>query len=741
MNGQSDSKQIQNERFHPRRITWFFGGLFFILFALVLLSSLTSVAGSSPTSFTSLVFQLAAIGMAVVGVVFGFLIVRRINRRLARLATVADSIGKGDYTARSDDKGSDAISLLASTINQMAEQIDTSIRELERQRTELEDRERRLEEQNQQLTREYRRRETFGEYLTAINTVDLEEIAARALDYLMPVAHAQLGVFFLNEGEGGRLRRIAGSGLDRVALDHLAPESPDSGMPVEVIRRREWITIGDIEEGVLPTVALGIGNARIRTVVGIPVLFQKNALGVIILAALHRIDDKTRTALENAVEALGSAVNNAITYKTVQHQALRLEQANQELLEVDRLRSEFVANMSHELRTPLNSIIGFSNLLAKNRNRTLKEADLNFVEKINRNGKHLLGLINDILDLSKIEAGRMQLEILPTSIGEVVGDVVDMLQTQAEAKHLSFTRKVVENLPLVACDGDKLKQVLINLAGNAIKFTHEGGVTVHAVSDGPTHVQIRIADTGIGIPAEKLDEIFEPFRQADSSTTREYGGTGLGLSISRAIVELLGGNLTAESTEGKGSEFNIRLPTGGGGSAPKTTGEGTGSPDEEKDPPVEHPALPTRDGLQLEPGDKSPPSDSAAVQNTAASGRGRGAVLVVDDEQDARDLLATQIADLGVPVVTCGSGEDALRVAADIRPALITLDLMMPVMDGWEVLRRLKQDPALADIPVIIVSMVAERRRAVILGAVDALAKPIVKSQLHGLLRRYVGNE
>ena len=452
---------------------------------------------------------------------------------------------------------------------------------------------------------------------------------------------------------------------------------------------------------------------------GLPILFQDRALGVVLIGTLRKPDENALRSIGNVIDALGSALNNALTYKTVQQQALRLEQANQELLEADRLRSEFVANMSHELRTPLNSVIGFSGILAKNRQQTLSDKDLGYVEKINRNGKHLLNLINDILDLSKIEAGHMDLDIRPARLDTVVKEIVEMLQTQADARHLKLTLEVDENFPEIKTDADKLKQVLINLIGNAIKFTHEGTVTVR-VRHADKSASIDVIDSGIGIPESMQSTIFEPFRQVDSGTTRKYGGTGLGLAITHSIVEMLGGQISVQSEVDRGSVFSVHLPLD------------TQEIQPEEKPTAQLEEIKTTHAAEsVQP--MLPSSEHVLEEIMTTSNR---TVLVVDDDADARELLTGYIEELGAIAVAAAAGEQVLELARKYKPTLITLDLMMPGLDGWEVLRLLKADAELKSIPVVIISIVAERRQALVLGAIDAITKPIAQDDLMSILQR-----
>lgn len=701
---------MKPQSFTMHRFTWMLFTIVLLLLALAIIPQVYRISGQ--------VLIGASIVVALLGLAAGLLVIRHMNYRLAHLADVAKSLEQGDYSCRAQVTTADAIGLLGRTINAMAEKIQSAIRELELQQQDLEQSRRLLAEKNASLEQEFRRQAVFGEYLTLLNAVDVNAVAEKSLHYMMREADMQVGIFYLREHNGNELVPIAVRGVDQQAVAKLAARGLASGFPGQVMNERSWLTIREMAGEELPQVHLGFAEAPLKTVWGIPVLFQQEVLGVIVLAALRGMDDSTRRILENAVDALGNALNSALSYNTVQRQALQLERVNRELLEADRLRSEFVANMSHELRTPLNSIIGFSGLLLKNRQGNLTTGDLNYAEKINRNGKHLLNLINDILDLSKIEAGRMEVSVRTVPLEAVVREVVDMLKPQADERGLELV-VAAPKVPLqINTDSEKLKRALINLIGNAVKFTHQGQVRVTLAEQQPDRVRITIEDSGIGIPSDKLEFIFQPFQQVDSSTTREYGGTGLGLAITKSIVEMLHGAISVSSELGKGSCFRITLPL--------SWHETTAGPADVKAAPTA-PAASSDSGLKPAYSQPTKPGADAPLK-----------VLIVDDDPDARELLASYVKAAGGLAITCGDSRQALKMAADQQPGLITLDIMMPGLDGWEVLKRLKADPATQNIPVVIISIAADKRRAVVLGAMDALTKPISSSQLETLLQRHV---
>ena len=692
--------------FQMRRFTWILFTIVLLLLVLAILPQAFEIKGQ---------FLAAAnITVALLGLAAGLLVIKHMNYRLAHLAEVARALEQGDYTARADIVASDAIGLLARTINAMAEKIQAAIRKLEIQHNDLEHSKAMLAEKNAILEHEFNRQEAFGRYLASLNAVDVNSVAERTLDYMMEEADLQLGVFYLRDELTKNLTPIAQRGIDPDALMSMVSQSSQNGFPGQVANRRYWLSIRKIDRAALPTVQVGFAEASIQCIIGIPVIFQSDVLGVIVLAALHQIDDSTKRMLESAVDALGNALSSAMSYNTVQRQALQLEQANRELVEADRLRSEFVANMSHELRTPLNSVIGFSGLLQKNRQGSLTANDLSYAEKINRNGKHLLNLINDILDLSKIEAGRMDVSLRTVAIESIIGEVIDMLKPQADEKGIRLVSQIDRKLPLVRTDSEKLKRVLINLVGNAIKFTNQGHVKIRLLVNHKQGIQIDVEDTGIGIPKDKLEVIFQPFRQVDSSTTREYGGTGLGLAITESIVELMQGSITVSSEPERGSTFTVTLPL------------------DQDNQENQRAASGNIEAASVEKSNAEP------FQNKKEKSDGRPKILVVDDDPDARELLISHLESLGAEATSCENGEQALKVASEKEFDLITLDIMMPGLNGWEVLKLLKDNAKTSDIPVVIISIAADKRRAVVLGAMDALTKPISNDDLEALLHRHV---
>jgi adenylate cyclase len=351
--------------------------------------------------------------------------------------------------------------------------------------------------------------------------------------------------------------------------------------------------------------------------------------------------------------------------------------------------------MSHELRTPLNAIIGLTEMMVTNAARFGTEKAAEPLKRVHRAGQHLLGLINQVLDLSKIEAGKLELNPESVSLAPLIDEVVGTARQLAQQNKNNLVVEAQEKLGALTVDPMRLRQILLNLLSNACKFTTQGEVKlrVHKVKDGRNWVEFAVADTGIGMTPEQQAKLFEEFTQADSSTARRYGGTGLGLAITRKLARMMGGDVTVTSEPGKGSVFAVRLPAG---------------PD-----PV---AKAATNGSR-------PPSNDC--------------VLVVDDDATARELIAEQLKAEGFSVVTAAGGLEGIKLAKDLRPIAITLDVMMPDLDGWSVLAALRQDADLAEIPVIMITILDEHRRGVALGAAGYLTKPIDRERLHRMVSRF----
>ena len=414
-----------------------------------------------------------------------------------------------------------------------------------------------------------------------------------------------------------------------------------------------------------------------------------------------------RGVFQTAVGVRMFAIVREITERV--HAAAQLEAARDAAEAANRAKSAFLANMSHELRTPLNAILGYSEMLTEDAEDAGQENAAADLKKIHQAGSHLLSLINDVLDLAKIESGKMEALAEDFDVESLIDEVSATAQPLMAKNDNQLRVERGESVGTAHQDLTKLRQSLLNLLSNAAKFTREGTVTLMAersVRDGSDWLTLSVRDSGIGIAADKLDRVFQEFGQAEETTSRDYGGTGLGLPISRRFCLMLGGDLTLESRPGEGSTFTIRVPAI--------------LPEDDAQEPVE--IGPERTAAEL-----------AALRET---GTGR-TVLVIDDDPEARDIVERLLRKDDFVVVTASSGEEGLRLAHSLEPAVITLDVMMPDMDGWSVLRALKADPVLRDIPVVLLTMLDDEVKGYSLGATDYLVKPVDRDQLRGVVSRY----
>jgi len=371
--------------------------------------------------------------------------------------------------------------------------------------------------------------------------------------------------------------------------------------------------------------------------------------------------------------------------------------------DANHAKSIFLANMSHELRTPLNAIIGYSEMLAEETEELGKIAIVEDLNRIQTAGKHLLALINDILDLSKIEVGKMELHMETFDVAAMAEEIARTVEPAVEKNGNTLQVKIAPNVGSMHSDLTKVRQILLNLLSNACKFTERGAVTLSVTRDqvgDRDWLQFAVSDTGIGMSPEQKATLFTEFLQADASIARKYGGTGLGLAITDRFVSMMDGHVWVESQLGRGSVFTVQLPS-----------------------------------VLVEPKESEGSVRVHAVSRPLNSDQ--NTVLVIDDDSSVRDLMVRFLTKLGFDAVAACNGKEGLRLAKELRPMVITLDVVMPEMDGWSVLRELKADPEVAGIPVIMVTITDNKPMGLDLGAADYVMKPADRDSLAVLVEKY----
>ena len=521
-------------------------------------------------------------------------------------------------------------------------------------------------------------------------TSDLDAVLETVVDSARRLCRADIALIFLLEGDAYRLA-IASGPLTEEDRAYLAqhPLAQDRGTltgRVGLERRPQQIAdvLADPEYGRLDIQRHG----GFRTTMGVPMLLDGEVVGVLVVWRTQ-VDPFS----ERATELLTTfAAQAAIAIRSVDLvDALKARTAEVEV--ASRHKSEFLASMSHELRTPLNAVIGFSEVLLERMFGDLNDRQEEYLHDIWSSGKHLLELLNEILDLSKVEAGQMTLEPTEFSLQEALGHGLALVRERAARHGIRLGLEVAPEVGLVRADELRIKQVIVNLLSNAVKFTPDGGrVEVRARTQG-SEVLVTVADTGTGVAAADRERIFESFQQGGrrASTTE---GTGLGLTLSKRIVELHGGRIWVESELGVGSTFGFAIPAG------------------------------------------VPAPPAGAVAHDPGRADGKGTVVVIDDDRRSIDLLTVYLEAAGLRVVSASDGRRGVELIRALQPAIVVLDILLPGLDGWQVLESLKADPATAAIPVVVVSILDERGRGLALGATEYLVKPVSREGVLDALAR-----
>lgn len=563
-----------------------------------------------------------------------------------------------------------------------------------------------LQAQTQELTRTVEEMKALGEVSQAVSsTLDLETVLTSIVSHAVQLSGTDAGAIYEYDETTEQFHLRASHRIEEELVKGLRdnPIHFGTGTVGRAAATRAPVQVTDLlqePEYSGSVVRLILRRLGYRSLLAIPFLREDRVMGG--LSVYRREAGSFSSEVVNLLQTFATqsvlAIQNARLFREIADKSRQLEGAS-------RHKSEFLANMSHELRTPLNAIIGYSEMLEEEAGDLGQEAFVPDLQKIHGAGKHLLSLINNILDLSKIEAGKMDLYLENFEIVPMIQEVVATVKPLIEKNANTIQVNCADGLGAMRADLTKVRQTLFNLLSNACKFTQRGIIALRvareSVDDGHW-INFRISDAGIGMSPEQASKLFQAFTQADTSTTRKYGGTGLGLAISQNFCHMMGGEITVQSALGQGSTFTVRLPA------------------EVVEPKVG----------QLPPLEEPTP---IALQ----SSEGAPTVLVIDDDPTVRDLMHRFLSKEGLQMIAATSGEEGIRLARELHPAVITLDVLMPGMDGWAVLTALKADPVLSNIPVIMLTITDEKQMGYALGAADYLTKPIEWERLAAVLQRY----
>ena len=554
-----------------------------------------------------------------------------------------------------------------------------------------------------ELARSVEELRALGTVSQAVNsTLDLQGVLDTIVAKATQISGTEGGAIYVLDERQGQFQLSATFGMSNeviAAVRNMHAEISEAvGLLTETHEPSQQPDLRDLPPTRVNDIVLREGY-RARLVV--PLMRSENVIGALVVRrkAPGEFPVSTVDLLKSFAAQSAVAIQNARLFHEIEEKGRQLAEASQH-------KSQFLANMSHELRTPLNAIIGVTEMLREDA-ESLNQ-DLEPLDRVLGAGRHLLALINDILDLSKIEAGRMELQLESFALAPLIAGVVKTIEPLAAKNANQVAVNSDGAIGTLHADQMRLRQALLNLLSNANKFTDHGTITIDArqgQENGHDWVTIAVTDTGIGMTAEQMGRLFQEFSQADASTTRKYGGTGLGLAISKRFCQMMGGDITVESEPGRGSIFTIRLP-------------------------------------RMAQSDQALVTEArrdARTANLTAQGTEAPLVLVVDDDATVRELVERHLERAGFVVVTAGGGQEGLRLVRELRPAAVTLDIMMPDLDGWTVLAAIKGDPALASTPVVLMSIVDQKNRGYALGAADYLVKPVDRAKLVETLTNICG--
>jgi signal transduction histidine kinase/CheY-like chemotaxis protein len=616
---------------------------------------------------------------------------------------LAQRIAAGEFAVAADHLPKRDLGNLLASLRMMSEKLRRSQLEIEEDQRRLEqrvaERTSEVEARTRELMRSVAELQALNEVGQALSSsLDLETVLATVIARAVRLADADSGTLYQFDEADGVFDPRANFGVSDDMISTLRGSRIGLGDgPVGMCAvNRAPVQVTDTEYFQQRVSSLWEHDG-IRAVVAVPLLRDEHVTGALVIR--RKVSGEFAPSIVKLLQTLASqsvmAIENARLFKESQAKS-------EQLAEASKLKSQFLANMSHELRTPLNAIIGLTEMLHEDARDLKRAEELEPLERVLRAAHHLLELINDILDLSKIEAGRMDMHVEAFAIAPLVDDVISTISPVATKNGNEIIVRCPPDIGEMHADQTRIRQALLNLVSNANKFTEHGSVTVdvaRVTGKGSEEITMAVRDTGIGMSSEQIGRLFQEFVQADPSTTRKYGGTGLGLAISRRFCQMMGGEITVESQLGKGSTFTIRLPA------------------------------------RIEAVQPAPLMRRVRPERPSTKPVKGSLILVVDDDQTVCEVMARYLEREGFVVRTATGGREGLQLARELHPAAITLDINMPDLDGWTVLAALKGDPQLADIPVVLVTIEDNRSRGYSLGATEYMTKPIDRERLVRLLQ------
>ena len=697
---------------------------------------------------------------------------RETSSRLEIIQSIATKISAGDYKVRVNDEGQDVLGSLGTSLNKMAESLDQSFEIL----SEKEWLQTGIAKLNEEMLGDKNTDKLTASILSTIIQYTNSQAGTFYLlhqdDLILSAGYAidnDNVKKYLEKGQG-LLGQVADSGkpvmLDGLTKDDFAISfalgkvKPHSIYVFPVLYNQK--VMGVIEVSAMHDFSQSEKDffAAVTYNAGIAINMALNREKVQELLSETQAQAEELQVQHNELENINTELEAQTQKLQASEEELKVQQeelmqANQEMEERSRLleernqmiaernveikkkaeeleittkyKSEFLANMSHELRTPLNSVLLLSRLLSDNNEKNLTPQQIEYAEVIQSAGQGLLLLIDEILDLSKIEAGKMEMEINKVSVSEITSDLQTLFEPVAKEKNIEFNIQVNEDVPgMIDTDKMRLEQVLKNLVSNALKFTKTGSVSLHVKSaaNKKGYIDFAVIDTGIGIPADKQDLIFEAFQQADGSTRRNFGGTGLGLSISRLLSKLLGGEIAVKSTPGKGSQFTVTIPVSQANIKPAPVTEKT---------VVDEDVVPQTISTEQHVNLPIPPNIPDDREATKADDK---VILIVEDDTNFAKALLDYTHSKGYKGIVAVRGDEGIELAMKHKPIGILLDIQLPVKDGWQVMEELKSNPDTRHIPVHIMSSQQVKKESIMRGAVDFINKPVALEQLNEIFRK-----